>query len=166
MGGSWAVLRPCWAVLGLSWGLLGLSWGDLKGPSEARKGDNVKNIENTLKINYFCFFGPSWRSSWSAHGASLGPLGPSWGHLGRIGALLGCLGGLLVAWVGFLGRHGSLGELQGGAMAAQGAPGVGAVQAGICETAGGGALRRLQKPCQTALGILPRLNAQARWRIL
>ena len=93
------------------------------------------------------------------------PRGPSWGHLGRIGALLGCLGGLLVAWVGFLGRHGSLGELQGGAMAAQGAPGVWAMQAAICETEGGRALRRLQKPCQTALGILPRLNAQARWRI-
>ena len=32
---------------------------------------------------------------------------------------------------------------------------------------GWGSLRRLQKPCQTALGILPRLNvSQARWRIL
>ena len=94
------------------------------------------------------------------------PRRPSWGHLGRIGALLGCLGGLLVAWVGFLGRHGSLGELQGGAMAAQGAPGVWAVQSELCRPEGGGALRRLQKPCQTALGILVRLNAQARWRIL
>ena len=50
-------------------------------------------------------------------------------------------------------------------MAAQGAPGVWAVQAPICVPEGGGALRRLQKPCQTALGILPRPNAQARWRI-
>ena len=51
-------------------------------------------------------------------------------------------------------------------MAAQGAPGVWAVQSIIRQTAGGRPLRRLQKPCQTALGILPRLNAQARWRIL
>ena len=44
-------------------------------------------------------------------------------------------------------------------------PGVGVVQATECAPEGGGALRRLQKPCQTALGILLRLNAQARWRI-
>ena len=50
-------------------------------------------------------------------------------------------------------------------MAAQGAPGVWAVQSTICQTEGG-ALTRLQKPCQAALGILPRLNAQARWRII
>ena len=52
-------------------------------------------------------------------------------------------------------------------MAAQGAPGVGVVQSPVCAPEGGGALRRLQIPCQTALGILPRLNVpQARWRIV
>ena len=50
-------------------------------------------------------------------------------------------------------------------MAAQGAPEIGVMQLTICAPEGGGALRRLQKPCQTALGILLRLNAQARWRI-
>ena len=51
-------------------------------------------------------------------------------------------------------------------MAAQGPLGVGVVQLPIRAPEGGGALRRLQKPCQTALGILPRLNVpQARWRI-
>ena len=44
-------------------------------------------------------------------------------------------------------------------------PGVGVVQATVRDPEGGGPLRRLQKPCQTALGILARLNAQARWRI-
>ena len=43
-------------------------------------------------------------------------------------------------------------------MAVQGPPGVGVVQSKLREERGGGSLRRLQKPCQTALGILPRLN--------
>ena len=44
-------------------------------------------------------------------------------------------------------------------MAAQGASGVGVVQAAGCGPEGvGESFRRLQKTCQTALGILPRLN--------
>ena len=65
---------------------------------------------------------------------------------------------ILAAWMTFLGRLGSLGEPQGGAMAAQGPPGVGAVHASKRVERGGWSLGRLQKPCQTVLGILPRLN--------
>ena len=45
-------------------------------------------------------------------------------------------------------------------MAAQGTPGEGAVHAKLREPGTAGSLRRLQKPCQTALGILPRLNVR------
>ena len=41
-------------------------------------------------------------------------------------------------------------------MTAQGPPGVGTMQSPIRETAGGRPLRRLQRPCRTALGILPK----------
>ena len=43
-------------------------------------------------------------------------------------------------------------------MATQGPLGVGAMQARRCVPRRGGSLRRVQKPCQAALGILPRLN--------
>ena len=58
----------------------------------------------------------------------------------------------------FLGRLGSLGEPRGGAMAAQGPPKVGPIQSRVCVERGGGPLKRIQKHCQTALGILPRFN--------
>ena len=109
--------------------------------------------------------------------ASLGPLG------GPLGALLGLLWGLLGRLGGILGHLGGFGGLPGpswrpswGFGTPWRAPGtcLGADRASkrggdACKgtrTGEGGALRRLQKPCQTALGILPRLNAQARWRIL
>ena len=60
------------------------------------------------------------------------------GLLGRLGAILGVLERSLAvfeaSWsarVCFLGRHGSLGEPQGGAMAAQGPPVIGAVQSSV-----------------------------------
>ena len=86
--GRLTVLRPSWAVLGPSWGPLGTSWGALGGPwsrlgaSEARKGDNMKNIEKHTEYQCFCLLGLSWGSSWSALGASPGLLRPSWRHLG------------------------------------------------------------------------------------
>ena len=43
-------------------------------------------------------------------------------------------------------------------MAAQGPRKVGPIQARRCVPEAGGPLRRLQTPCQTALGILSRLN--------
>ena len=43
-------------------------------------------------------------------------------------------------------------------MAAQGPPGRGAMHATLRVERGGWSLRRLQKPCQTAIGIPPRLN--------
>ena len=43
-------------------------------------------------------------------------------------------------------------------MAAQGPPGRGAMHATLRVERGGWSLRRLQKPCQTALGSLPHLN--------
>ena len=47
---------------------------------------------------------------------------------------------MLAAVVSFLGCFGSPGEPQGGAMAAQGPPGVGAVHATPCYPRGGGVL--------------------------
>ena len=44
---------------------------------------------------------------------------------------------ILAAWMALLGRLGSLGEPQGGAVAAQGPPGVGVVQSGLREERGG-----------------------------
>ena len=55
-------------------------------------------------------------ASWGVLEASWAVWRPSWPVLEASWALL-------AAWVGFLGRHGSLGELQGGAMAAQAPPG-------------------------------------------
>ena len=57
---------------------------------------------------------------------------------------------MLAAVVSFLGCFGSPGEPQGGAMAAQGPPGVGAVHATPCYPRGGGSFRRLQKSCQVS----------------
>ena len=85
-------------------------------------------------------------------------MGPYWALLELSWAVLEACRAVLVALVAFLGRLGSLGEPQGGAMAAQGPPGVGGMRAVKRGPEGGGSLRRLQKPCQTALGILPRLN--------
>ena len=103
----------------------------------------------------FTFWGPLG----SAPGGLFGRLG---GLLGRLGAILGVLErswavleaswavwrpswavleaswAILVAWVGFLGRHGSPGEPQGGAMAAQGPLVIGAVQLTIRRPEGGG----------------------------
>ena len=95
-------------------------------------------------------------------------LGASWSNMEAIfgrhralelsWAVLEACKAVLVALVAFLGRLGSLGEPQGGAMAAQGPPKVGPIHAALRWERQGGPLRRLQKPCQTALGILPRLN--------
>ena len=98
LGASWAVLRLSWAVLGPSWGPLGPPWGGHGGllgkfgASEARKGENPKNIEKTMKVNDFGIFGPSSVASWRPLGASWRSLGPSGGHLGRLKALCRCLG--------------------------------------------------------------------------
>ena len=103
------------------------------------------------------------------HGAVLGPLRAI---LGSLGGMLGHLGGLggprgpfwkpwramLAAWMALLGRLGTFGDPLGSAMPAQGPPGVGVVHATGCGPEAGGSLRRLQKPCQTARGILPSLN--------
>ena len=105
--------------------------------------------------------------------ASLGPLGGLlgalmgllWCLLGRLGAILGVfespwavLEASWAAWVSFQGRHGSLGEPQGGAMAAQGPRGVRRLQSAVCEVTRGCSLRRLQKSCQAAFGTLPRFS--------
>ena len=85
-------------------------------------------------------------------------MGPSWALLELYLAVLEACWAILAALVALLGRLGSLGEPQDGVMAAQGPPGVGVVHAMACCQRGGWSFRRLQKPCQTALGILPRLN--------
>ena len=90
-------------------------------------------------------------ASWGVLEASWAVWRPSWPVLEASWAIL-------AAWVGFLGRHGSLGELQGGAMAAQVPPGSRDDAVAYLRDGGGRPLRRLQKPCQGALGILPRLN--------
>ena len=89
---SWGSLGPSWAPLGPSWGPLGGLLGRLGavlGASgailERRKLENArtrKTSKPTREINDLCILGLSWRSSWSALGASLGPLGPFWRHLG------------------------------------------------------------------------------------
>ena len=72
--------------------------------------------------------------------------------MGRLGAILGVLErswavleASWAAWVGCLGRHGSLGEPQGGALAAQGPLVIGAVQAAKRAPEGGVPFRRLQE---------------------
>ena len=65
--------------------------------------------------------------------------------LGPFGAILDHLGGMLGLWaalVTFLGRLGSLGEPQGGAIAAQGPSGGGVVHASGREPEAAGFLRR------------------------
>ena len=84
-------------------------------------------------------FGRLWWPSWAVLRPSWAALGPSW-------AVLEASWAILAALVALSGRFGSLGGPQGGAMAAQGTPGVGVLHA------------ELQKLCQAALGILPRLN--------
>ena len=82
----------------------------------------------------------SWVPLGRALGGLLGRLG---GLLGRLEAILEASWAILVAWVGFLGRHGSPGEPEGGAVAAQAPLVIGAVQAAKCAPEGGGPLRRL-----------------------
>ena len=101
--------------------------------------------------------------------ASLGPLG------GPLGALLGLLWGLLGRLGGILGHLGSFGGLPGPSwkpswaswtpwrapgtcLGADRASGRGGGARSWTRPGGGEPLRRLQKPYQTALGILARLN--------
>ena len=101
--------------------------------------------------------------------ASLGPLG------GPLGALLGLLLGLLGRFGGILAHLGGFGGLPGpswqpswaswanwrapgACLGADRAPGRGGGSCNWTRAGGGGSLRRLQKPYQTALGILARLN--------
>ena len=102
--------------------------------------------------------------------ASLGPLG------GPLGALLGLLWGLLGRLGGILGHLGGFGGLPGPSWRPSWGFGTPWRAPGTCLGAdrasgrggdardgvltGGGALRRLQKPYQTALGILARLNVR------
>ena len=99
-------------------------------------------------------------ASFGSLGGPLGAvLGLLWGLLDRLGAILAVLTrswavleSSWAAWVCFLGRRGSFGEPQGGAMAAQGPPAIGAMQSGGCGPEGG-ALRRLQKPARPPLAF-------------
>ena len=75
---------PSWGPLGPPSGGHGGLLGKF-GASEARKGENPKNIEKTMKINDFGIFGPSSVASWR-------PLGASWKLLGLFGRSLGRLG--------------------------------------------------------------------------
>ena len=59
-------------------------------------------------------------------------MGQSWALLELSWAVLEACKAVLAALVAFLGRLGSLGESQGGAIAAQGLPGEGAVHARRC----------------------------------
>eukprot|EP00959_Pyramimonas_sp_CCMP1952_P205870 4305337-Pyramimonas_sp.AAC.1 len=90
------------------------------------------------------------RPSWAILGLSWTILEASWAILAALVASQVRMGSHL----GHLGRHE---ERQGGVMAAQRASGEGAMHA-IGRVERGGGLRRLQKPCQTALGILARLD--------
>ena len=80
-------------------------------------------------------------------------MGSSWALLGQSWAVLEACKAVLAAVLSFLGRLGSLGEPPGGAMAAQGPPGVGGMLGTLCVERGGGPLEDYR-----ALGILPRLN--------
>ena len=57
LGASWAILGSSWADLGPSWWLHGLSWGYLGGllsclgRSVTQTGENLKIIQNLMKIN-------------------------------------------------------------------------------------------------------------------
>ena len=83
------------------------------GPPEAPFGALLSRLEG--------LFEPSW-----------GNFGPSWGHLGAILAVLEARWAILAASVAPLGRLGSLGWPQDGAMAARGPPGLRVVHAGGC----------------------------------
>ena len=85
-------------------------------------------------------------------------MGPYWALLEPPWAVLEACWDMLAAWMALLNRFGAFGEPQGGSMAAQGPPGVGVVFARVCGSEAGGPLRKRHKPCQTALGIPPRLN--------
>ena len=92
------------------------------------------------------------------HEAILGPLR-------AILAVLEACWAILAAWLALMGRFGAVVEPQGGPMAAQGPPKVWPIQARRRDERGG-PLRKLQKPCQTVLGILHASTYQgARWRM-
>ena len=73
-------------------------------------------------------------------------MGPSRALLELSWAVLVASWAILAALVALLGRLGSLREPQGGAMAAQGPPGVGVVHAGARETEAGGSLEDYRNP--------------------
>ena len=101
---------------------------------------------------------PLWAllgSSWSGLGASLGA---SWAVLEPSWAILAALVVSQVRLGSHLGHFGRLAERQRRVLAPTEPREEGAMHARGCRPGGGGSLRRLQKPCQTALGILARLN--------
>ena len=157
LGASWAVSGPSWAVLGHSWGPLGPSWADL-GPSWTLRRPKSRTCKKYI-------FRKDCRilASQGPHvGGAVGAI------LGRLGAILGSLGAI----IGRLGRI--LGHLAGrpwwpswAVLEALGTPREASWPSREprkrerCmggDASRGGALRRLQKPCLTALGILARLN--------
>ena len=104
-----------------------------------------------------------------------GLLGASWAVLGHLEAILSRLGCILGRLGGILGHLGGFGGLPGPSwkpswaswtpwrapgtcLGADRASGRSGGARGRVRSGGGGALRRLQKPYQTALGILARLN--------
>ena len=188
LGRFGTLLEASWAILGRSWGPLGPSWS----VGKPKRRQDKKHSKTQWKMNNFSLSRLSWEACLGLPGPSWRPRGPSWGLLRRLGALirrLGALvGGPLAASWGTLGPPRSswgrkarcfefwvalldpswcrLGAPWGRLVWAPTEPRKeGAMQSPICFPEGGGALRRLQKPCQTALGIPPRPNAQARWRI-
>ena len=82
--------------------------------------------------------------------SSIDAIGGETACVGRRGAILAVSvmsSAILVALVACLGRFGSLGERQGGAVAAQGPSGGGAMHATERGEKDGWSHRRLQKPC-------------------
>ena len=103
----------------------------------------------------FASLGPSWGSSWSAYGSSLGSLGPSWGHLERIRALLGCLGGILQPGLGSEAVMEVLGSLMEAPWPPRDPPGVGVVQWwAVREPEGGGPLEDYRNLARKPLAFL------------
>ena len=92
-------------------------------------------------------------------------LGGSWAVLEVSWAILAALVASQVRLGSHLGHLGRMGERQGRVWEPTEPREEGAMHAAGCERERGGSLRRLQKPCQTALGILARLNVPGvRWR--
>ena len=89
---------------------------------------------------------------------SWGFFGASWAVLERSSAILAALVASQVRLGSHLGHLGRLGERQGRVWAPTEPRKEGAVHATGCDPGGGGPLRKLQKLCRTALGILARLN--------